>query len=83
MKKYRKNNPTPLGKLIKIQCIENEISITELGLMLGVKQQYISYIIYGERGTGKYTEQIADFLGIDAEQVENLGNIRKSKMKVS
>lgn len=68
----QKRRPTLLGMRIKQKCFETNLFENELAERYGMKKQYLSMIIYGDRGTGKYTKSLAEFLEISEEEVQNL-----------
>lgn len=68
----QKRRPTVLGMRIKQKCFEINLFENELAERYGMKKQYLSMIIYGDRGTGKYTKDLAEFLDITEDEVMNL-----------
>lgn len=54
---------TKQGKKIREECNRREITITKLAQSMGMKNScYLSQIMYGAVGAGKYQEQIDRFL---------------------
>lgn len=63
MAEYRKL--TPFGKEVKKRLIDMDMTQVELAAMLGIKKQYITKILCGERKESKYVKKISEILGID------------------
>lgn len=63
MADYRKL--TPFGKEVKKRLIDLDMTQVELASMLGIKKQYITKILCGERKGSKYIKEISKILGID------------------
>lgn len=61
-----------LGKLIKKRLIDLELTQTELAARIGVNHKYLSKIICGYRGPGRYTESLAKELGVSADELRRL-----------
>lgn len=61
-----------LGKFIKKRLIDQGRTQVELAETIGVKPQYLSNIIRGIRGPGKYTEALARELGVSEEKLRQL-----------
>lgn len=79
--------PTRLGAQIKIEVARRKITLQEATEIMGIPDRsYVSHIIVGYKPPGKYIVEIADFLGIPAEEVLALHYqplIPEKKSKVS
>lgn len=56
--------PCPLGMKIKNRLMVTGMTQRELAKELGMKPAYLTDIIYGYRGAGKYEKPIKRVLGI-------------------
>ncbi|MDZ4042882.1 MAG: helix-turn-helix transcriptional regulator [Eubacteriales bacterium] len=61
-----------LGRFIKKRLIDQGRTQVELADRIGVKPQYLSSIIRGKKGPGKYTPALARELGIREEELRRL-----------
>jgi plasmid maintenance system antidote protein VapI len=73
----RGSKVTELGKFIKKRLIDLGLSHKMLANQLGMKQQYLSQILTGEKPTGKYTGRLAKVLGTTEEEVKRLAALDK------
>ncbi|WP_113673468.1 hypothetical protein [Vallitalea guaymasensis] len=71
-RKQQRRTPTKLGEQIKVYCITTNVLLTDLADTIGIKKQYLTAIIYGARGTGKYTEVFARLLDLTEDEVLGL-----------
>lgn len=55
----------PFGKAVKIKLIELDMTQVELADLLGIKKQYLTRILNGDRSGKKYLPDILRILGID------------------
>lgn len=53
------------GKQVKIRLIELDMTQVELADMLGIKKQYLTRILSGERTGRKYLASIMEILKLD------------------
>lgn len=71
-----KGLPTELGVKVKLQLVSKHMTLSEVAMEFKTSVQYLNMIIYGRRGTGKYTSKIANFLDTTEQEV-----IKLSKQK--
>jgi len=55
---------TPEGKVIAKKMIDLRLTQTELAARVGISQEYLSMIMYGERLGRRYIGEICKVLGI-------------------
>ena len=54
---------TPQGKAIRSELVKRDMRVGDLAKALGIRSEnYLSQIMYGSVGSGKYTDKINDFL---------------------
>lgn len=54
---------TPQGKAIRSELVRRDMRVGDLAKVLGIKSEnYLSQIMYGAVGSGKYTDKINEFL---------------------
>ena len=58
---------TPFGMQVKMRLLEKNMTVSELAERIGVKQSYLSQVLYGDKKGYKYMEQICSFLEIEKE----------------
>ena len=64
MKSLKKNKLTPFGKKVKKKLLDKDMQLSELAGIIGIKPQYLCYILYGKRTGEKYIENIKKVLEI-------------------
>jgi plasmid maintenance system antidote protein VapI len=70
--------PTELGKFIKKRLVDLSMSHKSLANELGMKPQYLSMILTGQKPPGKYTECLAQVLGTTKEEINRLAQGKAS-----
>lgn len=55
---------TPLGIEVKKQLINKNMTLAELAERVGTSQQYLNFIMCGERAGNKYQDRIKNILEI-------------------
>ncbi len=63
-----------LGKLIKKNLIDKGMTQGELASRIGVSEKYLSRIVRGERGPGKYVPALARELNVPEETIRELAS---------
>lgn len=61
----RQADRTKFRKAVKIRLIELDMTQAELAELLGIRKQYLSRILSGERSGKKYLADIVKILKID------------------
>ena len=58
---------TPFGMKVKMRLLEKDMTVSELADRIGVKQSYLSQVLYGDKKGYKYMDQICTILEIERE----------------
>lgn len=56
---------TPFGIKVKKRLLEKDMTISELAEQIGVKQSYLSQVLYGDKKGYKYMDKICSILEIE------------------
>ena len=70
--KSRNKRLTPFGKYISKALTDKDMSKAQLAAAIGTSQQYLSYILYGDRSGEKYIPAIIAALDLDPQKVGKL-----------
>ena len=58
---------TPFGIKVKKSLLEKNMTVSELAERIGVKQSYLSQVLYGDKKGHKYLDEICTLLEIEKE----------------
>ena len=58
---------TPFGIKVKKSLLEKNMTVSELAERIGVKQSYLSQVLYGDKKGYKYLDEICTLLEIEKE----------------
>jgi len=58
---------TPFGMQVKMRLLEKDMTVSELAERIGVKQSYLSQVLYGDKKGYKYMNEICMILEIETE----------------
>ena len=58
---------TPFGIKVKKSLLEKNMTVSELAERIGVKQSYLSQVLYGDKKGYKYLDEICILLEIEKE----------------
>jgi transcriptional regulator with XRE-family HTH domain len=63
---------TRLGVEVKRWLLDHRMTQRELAARLGVSEQYLSKILYGQKPVGKYLPALAETLGMGVDELKEL-----------
>jgi len=63
---------TRLGIKVKKWLLDRNMTQRELAQRLGMGEQYLSKILYGQKPVGKYLPALAEVMGMDTDELREM-----------